>query len=96
MKLNPTPKIAQKDQKTQKVSNWAKSKNILTFKAVLQMVVQSPKKVFEPDPNPKNSPERPQKCKKGPKFGRIKNKKDRAILQEPKLIVYIGGSQKRF
>ena len=33
------------------------------------------KKVFEPDPNPENSPERPQKCKKGPKFSRIKNKK---------------------
>ena len=23
-----------------------------------------PKKVFEPDPNPKNSPEEPKKCKK--------------------------------
>ena len=28
-----------------------------------------------PDPNPKNRPEEPKKCKKGPKFGRMKNKK---------------------
>ena len=34
-----------------------------------------PKTVFEPDPNPKNSPEEPKKCKKGPKFGRIENEK---------------------
>ena len=50
----------------------------------------SPKKVFEPDPNPKNSPERPQKCKDGPKFGQIENKKDRAVLPKPKLIDFIG------
>ena len=30
---------------------------------------------FELDPNPKNSLERPKKCKKGPKFGQIINKK---------------------
>ena len=34
-----------------------------------------PKKVFEPDPNPKNSPEGPKKLQKGPKFGQIENKK---------------------
>ena len=31
-----------------------------------------PKKVFEHDPNPENSPK---SAKKGPKFGQIKNKK---------------------
>ena len=34
-----------------------------------------PKIVFELDPNPKNIPERPKNCKKGPKFGQIKSKR---------------------
>ena len=45
-------------------------------------------------PTPKNSPERSQQGKKGPKFGRIKNKKDRAVLPKPKLIDFIGKFQK--
>ena len=37
----------------------------------------------------------PKKCKRGPKCGQIKQK-DRAVLPKPKLIVYIGRSQKCF
>ena len=55
-----------------------------------------PKKVFEPDPNPKNSPEEPKKCKKAPKFGRMKNKKDRAVLPKQKLTVYVSRFKKYF
>ena len=35
------------------------------------------------------------KCKRGPECQRIKSK-DRTVLQEPKLIVYIGRSKKVF
>ena len=42
------------------------------------------KKAFGPDS------ERAKKCTKVPKFGQTKNKKDRAVLPKPKLIVYIG------
>ena len=34
-----------------------------------------PKKVFNLNPNPKNSPEGPKKLQKGPKFSQIENKK---------------------
>ena len=34
-----------------------------------------PNKVLKPDPSPKKSPERPQKCKKGQQFSRIEKKK---------------------
>ena len=40
-----------------------------------------PKNVFEPDLNPKNSPQRPKKVKKGPKFGRSKSKKIELYFQ---------------
>ena len=40
-----------------------------------------PKIFFKPDPNPKNSPEEPKKCKKGPKFGQMKNRKIGLYLQ---------------
>ena len=36
----------------------------------------------------------PKKCKRGPKYGCMKPK-DRAVFQEPELIVYIGRSQKK-
>ena len=40
-----------------------------------------PKNVFEPDLNPKNSPQSPKMGKKGPKFGRSKNKKIELYFQ---------------
>ena len=34
-----------------------------------------PKKVFEPDPNPKNSPQRPKKGKKVPNLAEVNEKR---------------------
>ena len=34
-----------------------------------------PQKVFEPDPNPKNSPEGPEKCKKAQNLAEFKTKR---------------------
>ena len=55
-----------------------------------------PKKVFKLDPNPKNSPEIPKKCKKRPKIWSKEKQKDRAVLPKQKLIVYIYKFQKSF
>ena len=52
---------------------------------------EGPEKVFEPDPNPKNSPEEP-KCAKRPKIWPNKKQKDWTILPIQKLIVYISRS----
>ena len=61
------------------------------------------KNVFEPDPDskknpkgPKNSPKGPKKVQKRPKMWPNLKQKVRAVLPKPKLIVYIGRSQKRF
>ena len=55
-----------------------------------------PKKVFEPDPNPKNSPEEPKKCKKAPKFGRMKNKKIGLYFQNKNWQSVLVGSKNVF
>ena len=48
------------------------------------MINSNPKTVFEPDPNPKNSPEEPEKCKKRPKIWPNEKQKDRAVLPKQK------------
>ena len=49
-----------------------------------------PKKVFEPDPSPKNSPEKdPKSAKERPQMYLNFKTKDRAVLRKPKLVVYI-------
>ena len=84
---DPTPKIAPKGQKipqkaTQKsakeVPNVAelkqKDRAVLQKPKLIVYIGGSPRKFFEPNPNHKNSPEGPKKCRKDPKFGRIKKK----------------------
>ena len=53
------------------------------------------KKVFEQDPNPKNSPEGPEKSKKAQNLAELKTK-DRAVLPKRILIVCISKFQKGF
>ena len=45
---------------------------------------------------PKNSPKGPKKVKKRPKMWPNLKQKVKAVLPKPKLIVYIGRSQKTF
>ena len=47
------------------------------------------------DPNPKIAPKGPKRCKKAPNGAEL-NKKDRAVIPKPKLIVYIDRFQKSF
>ena len=44
-------------------------------KKVVSLCKQVPKKVFKPDPNPKNSPEGPKKSKKAQNLAGLKTKK---------------------
>ena len=82
LNLTPTPKGQKKALKGPK--KCKRGPKCVRFKPKDRAVLQEPKlifyivrsqKVFEPDPNPRNSPEGPKKCKKGPKFGQTKNKK---------------------
>ena len=52
-----------------------KDRTVLPTSKFIIYIYRSQKKVFEPDPNPKNRPEGPKKFQKGPTFGRIEKKR---------------------
>ena len=59
------------------------------------MYIGRSQKVFEPDPNPKISPEKPQKCKNAPNLAELKQKY-RVSLSKQKFMLYIIRLQKCF
>ena len=53
------------------MAEFKQKDRIVLLKAKLTVYIGKSKKVFKPDPNPENSFEGSEKCKKGPNWGRI-------------------------